>query len=856
MSESDNPSDDVLAVVGAALDPVFYRGQLSELGSIPDPVSHYATEGWRAGLDPTPYFSTADYLDRSPDVRSSGVNPFYHYLRWGRAEGRLPKAPDASGDSPAAEPPSEVEVAIRDAFDAAFYCEQHPDIVDNHVDPVKHYAAFGWRLGYDPTPWFSTTFYLERSPDVRAQDVNPFFHYLRWGRTEGRLPAAADALASDPDVEPPSDIERVLRDNFDEEFYRTEHPQIAANHVDPVKHYVAFGWRLGYDPSPEFSTSFYLERSSDVRDKKVNPFYHYLRWGKLEGRLAKPMQDVGPEPETELPSEIELLVRKRFDDAFYCAQHPDISGNHVDPLKHYLVFGWRLGYDPTRWFSTKFYLGRSPDVAALDLNPFYHYLRWGRLEGRLPAPAGAEESDPDLEPPSEIEPVIRANLDAEFYQTEHPEIAANHIDPVKHYIAFGWRLGYDPAPGFSTSFYLERNPDVRAAGVNPFYHFLQAGRLEGRSSRAHDRTLARVNGQRVSQFSVLFVLPTSNIAGGVNSVVQEAIGLARLGVDTQIAVKNQAQFAANYPELDRFRVKIGAYANSDELAALAESSTITIATTNASVFDVNGARGRLKEKKAAGPKIAYYVQDYEPLFYTANSERWSTAYRSYNLIDGAVLFAKTKWLQDIVYANHGIRVAKVAPSLDHDIFYPDLERSRERLSVTAMLRPQTPRRAPKRTIRIMKMLSAQLGDAVDLQVFGCDPVTLGALGIELPPQIRNFGVLLRHEVPAVLRASDLFLDLSDYQAFGRTGLESMACGCTPVLPVLGGTAEFALHGRNAYVVDTRSDEAIMAAVNHFVAMSQESRIQMRQSALETAANFTIMKAALSEFRLFHEMTVQ
>jgi hypothetical protein len=71
--------------------------------------------------------------------------------------------------------------------------------------------------------------------------------------------------------------------------------------------------------------------------------------------------------------------------------------------------------------------------------------------------------------------------------------------------------------------------------------------------------------------------------------------------------------------------------------------------------------------------------------------------------------------------------------------------------------------------------------------------------------------------------------------------------------VLGGSAEYALHGRNAYVVDTRSDEAILEAVYNFVEMTPQSRADMRQNALETAARYSIRRAALSELRLFRSL---
>ncbi len=47
----------------------------------------------------------------------------------------------------------------------------------------------------------------------------------------------------------------------------------------------------------------------------------------------------------------------------------------------------------------------------------------------------------------------------------------------------------------------------------------------------------------------------------------------------------------------------------------------------------------------------------------------------------------------------------------------------------------------------------------------------------------------------------------------------MACGCIPIVPVLGGTGEYAVHGRNAFVVDTRSDREVLSAVDAFITMT-------------------------------------
>lgn len=355
--------------------------------------------------------------------------------------------------------------------------------------------------------------------------------------------------------------------------------------------------------------------------------------------------------------------------------------------------------------------------------------------------------------------------------------------------------------------------------------------------------------------SVLFVLPVSGGGGGANSVVQEVMGLAQLGVDADIAVdaENHVPFISAYPELAQLRIAVRRYADAVELARSLEAVDVAIATTNHSIASIREARADIQARHGREPRIAYYIQDYEPLFYAPNSDKWRTAYESYAALGDATLFAKTDWLRNIVYENHAIRVHKVSPSIDHDIYYPNLGRQVANLSIVAMLRPQTPRRAPKRTLRILEMLADQLEGGVSLQVFGADLEALDAVGLGPSPRIACHGVLRRHQVPQLLRAADMFLDLSDYQAFGRTGLESMACACVPVVPILGGTAEYAVHLHNCYVVDTRSDEAIVEAVRHFSRQTEEERTEMRHNALETAANFTIIKAALSELRLFRSM---
>ena len=53
-----------------------------------DPASHYLTEGWQLGRDPTPWFSSWHYLSMNPDVADANMNPFLHYCIAGQREER------------------------------------------------------------------------------------------------------------------------------------------------------------------------------------------------------------------------------------------------------------------------------------------------------------------------------------------------------------------------------------------------------------------------------------------------------------------------------------------------------------------------------------------------------------------------------------------------------------------------------------------------------------------------------------------------------------------------------------------------------------------------------------------------
>ena len=354
--------------------------------------------------------------------------------------------------------------------------------------------------------------------------------------------------------------------------------------------------------------------------------------------------------------------------------------------------------------------------------------------------------------------------------------------------------------------------------------------------------------------SVAYLLPglPAEGSGGSHSLVQEARGLRELGCGARICVP-----------LDALEVASALYGNADGLFVPYEefrdvldsigSATVAVATEHPSL-------AILQRLSDARPELlcAYYVQDYEPLFAAPESARFDRAFLSYRAIPGQLLFAKTHWLRNVVTALHGVSVAKVRPSLDRELFHAQGREEEEGVvRVAAMVRPRTPRRRPAATLQALATIRTQLGEAVRTVTFGCDADAYAAVVGELGPDAagelgagdEHVGLLRREQVAELMRRCDIFIDASAYQAFGRSGLEAMACGAVPLLPALGGVSEYAEQGRNAVIFGDDRPEAIAEAVLA-LAGDRARLLRLREGGLATVRDFSIRRAAQTQLDLF------
>jgi GT2 family glycosyltransferase len=353
------------------------------------------------------------------------------------------------------------------------------------------------------------------------------------------------------------------------------------------------------------------------------------------------------------------------------------------------------------------------------------------------------------------------------------------------------------------------------------------------------------SGQR--PLNVVFILPGMAYggSGGSHSVYQEVKALRRLGVPARIALSrwDWERASSTYEDAEEI---FETFTDNDDLAAKTADADVISATHYKSVAMLESIRASREDFLPA-----YYVQDYEPFFtapYIAEE-----AIASYTALPDMLLFAKSHWLCNVVAERHGLFVAKVEPSIDEQLFLPAVsDQPGGPLRVAAMVRPRTARRQPYATVALLQRLLQRLPGQVEVVTFGCYADEIREIAPDAPDVLeRHLGLLSREEVANLLRSSDVFLDMSVYQAFGRTALEAMACGCTAVLTGIGGVWEFVEPGKNALIVDTFDPtEALAALVS--LAEDRAKLEHLKAGGSATAARYSTLRAAFSEYLCFDQ----
>lgn len=164
-------------------------------------------------------------------------------------------------------------------FNKKWYISKY--LKSSNEDPIKHYLNEGCEKNFNPSPEFDTKWYLDRYTDVKNARMNPLIHYILYGRKENRMPNSSF------DITTRTPYEVILYSGlFDNEWF-AKYYSLENTDVDLIKYYLDYCVVYGLNPSPDFDSIWYLERYVDVKKAGMNPFYHYILYGKNENREPK-----------------------------------------------------------------------------------------------------------------------------------------------------------------------------------------------------------------------------------------------------------------------------------------------------------------------------------------------------------------------------------------------------------------------------------------------------------------------------------------------------------------------------------------------------------------------------------------
>ena len=190
-------------------------------------------------------------------------------------------------------------------------------------------------------------------------------------------------------------------------------------------------------------------------------------------------------------------------------------------------------------------------------------------------------------------------------------------------------------------------------------------------------------------------------------------------------------------------------------------------------------------------------------------------------------------VRDLMEGRFGCKIHALIPaSVDTARFFPDGERTND---TVLMLYHNDPRKGAHDGIQALTLLRSRLPD---VRVRMCGTVRPSELPSWIPFDFHPSDADLRR----LYSTSTVFLYSSRYEGFGLPPLESMACACPVVTTAVGAVCEFAVHRRNALIVQP-CDVRGMAGGLEEMLLNPRLRAELSRRGLETAGQYALTRNA-------------
>lgn len=288
----------------------------------------------------------------------------------------------------------------------------------------------------------------------------------------------------------------------------------------------------------------------------------------------------------------------------------------------------------------------------------------------------------------------------------------------------------------------------------------------------------KLNNQ-ISSKSICYIIPTTNITGGVAVVCEHLNRLNKLGYKTLIASYDNKTDLSWFPNQS---VKVIPLKNNQKIIEKYQTVVATGWITAYELLLLN-----IKRK-------IYFVQSDETRFYPKGSYLKTRVKRTYTFPFEFMTEAKwiKKWLKetfkkDAFYVPNGVNT---------DIFHPDIPLEPKPKNKTRVLLEgaiNLPFKGMEEAFMVVQDLDCEVWcvsyDGKPKPEWHCD---------------RFFERVPMDQMRHIYSACDILLKLSRVEGFFGPPLEMMACGGVPIVAKVTGYDEYIVDGKNALVVSTNN----------------------------------------------------
>ncbi|MFA5894323.1 MAG: glycosyltransferase family 4 protein [Candidatus Shapirobacteria bacterium] len=291
--------------------------------------------------------------------------------------------------------------------------------------------------------------------------------------------------------------------------------------------------------------------------------------------------------------------------------------------------------------------------------------------------------------------------------------------------------------------------------------------------------------------SICYIIPTTNITGGVAVVCEHLNRLQKLGYNTLIASHDNKSDLSWFPGQE---VKVVPLQGNKTLIETYQTVVATGWITAYEVLLLNVKR-----------KI-YLVQSDETRFYPTGSYLKERVRRTYTFPFEFIAIAK--WLQIFLKDNFGKESYYVPNGINTDIFYPDtpLEtkpKNKKRILLEGAI--NLPFKGMEEAFKVIKDIDCEVWcvsyDGQPKPEWHCD---------------RFFERVPMDQMRHIYSSCDILLKLSTVEGFFGPPLEMMACGGVPIVAKVTGYDEYIVDGKNALVTNAGEIENTIKKIQKLI----------------------------------------